>query len=559
VILALLTFYLGTMRITVASGLSLAFANSATNNPFADTTWYVNPTNMVEYDSSIATATGTTKVNLEGMKHVPSAYWIDVKDKIDDTSLRGMRGIMADAAAKSPPELVVFMHYDVPNRDCKAVASNGEICCSYKSDGRCDYTAGGDCSTGLQEYRTTYVDPFVRAINAFPTVPVVVVVEPDSLPNLATNLDNPKCGNTATKNAYRQGIKYAIEQLSTTHATLYIDGAHGGWLGWDDNLQAFIKELGPAGMNVDLSNVRGFAQNVANYQAIGTMCPWEPDQGSRNSYCLQSGQSHSGAECCDDPCGLASQWNPAVNEMNFAQSLTKASESILNWSPVNIIDTGRNGVVDARKDCANWCNPRGMGAGSVPTTNSGSDLVDALFWLKTPGESDGCTQTTPDGNQCARYDTMCGSSDSIGSQSSEPHAPEAGKWFDFQVKMLAANAVDTNWPVPGPPTPPVPSPVPVPTPSPVPVPTPSPVPVPKPSPVPVPKPSPVPVPKPSPVPVPTPVPPPASGGKCCWGGWPASCDTATDCHDDAYCDSGADACTGGCSGAWCEHTSSVAV
>merc|ERR1711968_214405 len=139
--------------------------------------------------------------------------------------------------------------------------------------------ASGDCSQGLTEYKTEYVDPFVKAINDFPTVPVVVIVEPDSLPNLATNLAEPRCGNQATQIAYKTGIAYAINQLQTTHATLYIDGAHGGWLGWDDNLQAFIKILGPTGLNVDLSKVRGFAQNVANYQAIGEMCPWDPDQG----------------------------------------------------------------------------------------------------------------------------------------------------------------------------------------------------------------------------------------------------------------------------------------
>merc|ERR1712028_296645 len=75
--------------------------------------------------------------------------------------------------------------------------------------------------------------------------------------------------------------------------------------------------------------------------------------------------------------------------------------------------------------------------------------------------SDGCTEELPDGSSCPRYDTMCGSADSIGSQSGEPRAPEAGAWFDFQVKQLATNAVDTNWPVPVPvpsPSPPAPSP-----------------------------------------------------------------------------------------------------
>jgi hypothetical protein len=114
-------------------------------------------------------------------------------------------------------------------------------------------------------------------------------------------------------------------------------------------------------MGVSMGGVRGFAQNVANYQAIGTMCPWHPDSGTRNGYCLPSGSGH-GDECCEDACNLVSQWNPCVNEMIFAQALSKAAQKYLSWSPVNIIDTSRNGVPDARTDYANWCNPRNMGA-----------------------------------------------------------------------------------------------------------------------------------------------------------------------------------------------------
>ena len=39
---------------------------------------------------------------------------------------------------------------------------------------------------------------------------------------------------------------------------------------------------------------------------------------------------------------------------------------------------------------------------------------------------------------------MCGSSDSIGSESDEPYAPEAGQWFDYQIKQLAENAKMTR-------------------------------------------------------------------------------------------------------------------
>eukprot|EP00035_Acanthoeca_spectabilis_P008575 m.155713 g.155713 ORF g.155713 m.155713 type:complete len:104 (+) comp14416_c1_seq2:1238-1549(+) len=97
-----------------------------------------------------------------------------------------------------------------------------------------------------------------------------------------------------------------------------------------------------------------------------------------------------------------------------------------------------------RQDCANWCNIRGAGAGRVPTTATNNSLIDAFMWLKTPGESDGCTQVLPSGGQCARFDSFCGSEDSIGSRSGEPRAPVAGLWFDFQVCSTLALGVPTT-------------------------------------------------------------------------------------------------------------------
>ena len=92
-----------------------------------------------------------------------------------------------------------------------------------------------------------------------------------------------------------------------------------------------------------------------------------------------------------------------------------------------------------RQDCSNWCNIRGAGIGERPThATPYPEMIDAYFWLKTPGESDGCTQTLPTGAQCPRFDSMCSSQDSIGSRSGEPRAPEAGQWFDYQIQQLAA-------------------------------------------------------------------------------------------------------------------------
>ncbi len=46
-------------------------------------------------------------------------------------------------------------------------------------------------------------------------------------------------------------------------------------------------------------------------------------------------------------------------------------------------------VSEPGEQCADWCNIRGSGAGQVPTTSTAFADIDAYYWLKTPGESDG--------------------------------------------------------------------------------------------------------------------------------------------------------------------------
>merc|ERR1712061_822157 len=169
------------------------------------------------------------------------------------------QGILADAAAKSPPELVVLIWYDFPNRDCAAAASMGEICCAYLPNGRCDWGNGGDCAEGINEYKTTYVDPFIEVLVEYRgRVPVVIVYEPDSLPNFATNLGVPNCAAVETRNAYSQGASYALTELAEkTDATIYVDAAHGGWLGWHNNMLKFMDEL--KGLTVPWNKIRGFS------------------------------------------------------------------------------------------------------------------------------------------------------------------------------------------------------------------------------------------------------------------------------------------------------------
>lgn len=419
----------------------------------------MNPSYRELLQASIAKSDGAVKQTLENMQNVPSAFWIDIKSKIwknpKHEDSHTVEGILEDAAGCQPPHLVVFMVYDLPNRDCYALASNGEICCHKGEGGRCDMSSSGpnkgfykehvgdECQDGLREYKEEYIDQFVKVLKKFDgKVPVVLIIEPDSLPNLVTNMKDRRpedfrgC-HDETKHAYEEGIRYAVNEFhdNLESVAIYVDGGHGGWLGWandnDDQTGKFAEIIGGLGIE---QKIRGFATNVANYQPLGTI------------KCPEPGTCRGGGDdpCCsdkEDPCGLQGEWNWGHNELNYIDVLSaRMGSAIPGFKPKFIIDSGRNGRPDTRTSCSNWCNIRGAGIGKAPTTKTADPRIDAYYWLKTPGESDGCTEELPEGGQCPRFDEMCASDDSLGSEGDEPRAPEAGHWFHYQITQLAENA-----------------------------------------------------------------------------------------------------------------------
>ena len=63
-----------------------------------------------------------------------------------------------------------------------------------------------------------------------------------------------------------------------------------------------------------------------------------------------------------------------------------------------IIDTSRNGKGVAPASVTGegrWCNPSGRGIGTAPTSNVSAERIDAFFWGKIIGESDGSCQGYP--------------------------------------------------------------------------------------------------------------------------------------------------------------------
>jgi cellulose 1,4-beta-cellobiosidase len=228
-------------------------------NPFEGKTLYVNPTYQENLEFSISTASGSAKENLKKMRNISSAYWIDIKAKLHGDDTWSLEGILNDAADKG--HMVTVLAYNLPNRDCAADASMGEMCCKYLEDGRCDYSFSGSCEAGLNEYKSDYIDKYADILSQFEgKVDIALVIEPDSLPNMATNMGMEACANS--KNVYIEGNRYAINAFAekAPSVALYLDAAHGGWLGWDVNIIKFADTV----KGLPYQKLRGFATNVSN-------------------------------------------------------------------------------------------------------------------------------------------------------------------------------------------------------------------------------------------------------------------------------------------------------
>src|SRR5690606_14085916 len=120
---------------------------------------------------------------------------------------------------------------------------------------------------GEARYRSEYIDVIAAHLASMPEQPVALVLEPDSLPNLISNLGVEKCA--LSHDVYIHSIAYAISKLSLPHVSIYLDAAHAGWLGWETSqrqmAQLVRRVLEMAG---GIDRIRGFATNVSNYNAL---------------------------------------------------------------------------------------------------------------------------------------------------------------------------------------------------------------------------------------------------------------------------------------------------
>lgn len=351
-------------------------------NPFANVRYYINPDYLKKVEAAAASATPADAAAMRKVEAYPTAIWLDSIAQAQ-TITRYLDDALQQQTRTGQPTLTVFVVYDLPNRDCSARASAGEL--SVKEDGEA-------------RYKAEFIDVIAAQFQAHPNQPIVAILEPDSLANLATNLGMPKCA--ASKDAYMNSVAYAVSKLYMPNVSVYLDAAHAGWLGWDDNrsriVGVFKRVLTLAG---GFHKIRGFATNVSNYNTL-------------------TGRDGKKLEPSD----------PCPDEISYVHRLTDT----LNRHGIKhkkfVIDTSRNGKGGLRRKWGSWCNIKGAGLGERPGLTDESS-VDAYFWVKPPGESDGVSDSSQ-----PRFDANCESGDSA------KGAPQAGEWFGAYFFDLVKNA-----------------------------------------------------------------------------------------------------------------------
>ncbi|MFF8765996.1 glycoside hydrolase family 6 protein [Nocardiopsis dassonvillei] len=417
--------------------------NGRVDNPYVGAEVYVNP---------IWSANAAAEPGGDAVADEPTGVWLDRISAIEGndsptTGSMGLRDHLDEALAQANGEPLVFqvVIYNLPGRDCAALASNGEL--------------GPD---EIDRYKNDYIDPIAQILADYEDTElrVVTTVEIDSLPNLVTNV-SPR--ETATENCdemlangnYVEGVGYALAQLGAIDNVYnYVDAGHHGWIGWQDNFTAsaelFFEAANAAGATP--ADVHGFIANTANYSAL-VEDNFSIDQTIAGTPVRQS-------DWVD--------WNQFTDELSFAQALREELVGQGFDSGIGmLIDTSRNGWggpdrpdgpgpstdvnayvdggrYDRRLQAGNWCNQSGAGLGERPQAAPEAG-IDAYVWMKPPGESDGSSEfiENPEGKG---FDRMCDPTyegnprNNYNMSGALPNAPISGHWFSAQFQELLANA-----------------------------------------------------------------------------------------------------------------------
>eukprot|EP00833_Pecoramyces_ruminatium_P008423 jgi/Orpsp1_1/1182455/evm.model.c7180000081331.1 len=138
-------------------------------NPFSGVEFFINPYYTAEVDAAIAQMSDSSLIaKAEKMKTYSNAIWLDSIKNMNEWLEKNLKGALSQQTG-SKKVLTVFVVYDLPGRDCHALASNGELLAN---------------DSDMQRYKSEYIDVIEKHLKTYKSQPVVLIVEPDSLANL---------------------------------------------------------------------------------------------------------------------------------------------------------------------------------------------------------------------------------------------------------------------------------------------------------------------------------------------------------------------------------------
>lgn len=261
-----------------------------------DTPLYIDP-----HLQAIAAARKDPR--FERLAKTPQAKWFTdwstpatAKDDIDEY-------LAGAAAAHAVPTIVL---YRIPHRDCGA------------------WSRGG--ARDEQEYED-WIKGIAAGLKGHDEA--IVILEPDALPQLG------KCEQGDRLSM----LRFAVDELSTTGARVYIDAGNETWL--------TPSEIADRLHLVGVDKVAGFSLNVAAH------------------YTTES-------------------------EVRYAQRVRSELSKLGITDSHFLIDVGRNGAGPQPDNC----NPPGARLGQRPQLYRGGAL-DGLLWIINPGETDGACRGGP--------------------------------------------------------------------------------------------------------------------------------------------------------------------
>lgn len=270
---------------------------------------FVDPQGSAVNAAKAARASGNTSTakKLEVISKTAQARWFGDWNSVSTVKSEVSKYTKAANKAKARPTMVL---YAIPGRDCGQYSSGGFNAATYKK----------------------WVAKVAAGFNGSKPI---VILEPDSLAQ--------DCGD-GTRDAL---LKYAAKKLTKAGAWVYLDGGHSNWR----TPTEMAKRLKKAG----ISNARGFATNVSNYN-------------------------------------VTSKEKAYAKKVSTALKKLKVTSAHRNY----VVDTSRNGKASSSSE---WCNRPGAGLGKKPKLYNDSTALDGLLWIKRPGEADGTCNGGPNAGE----------------------------------------------------------------------------------------------------------------------------------------------------------------